>query len=127
MSTRGARRRNVGASDESAEKVKAEDDTMGIQEGNSAGEKSAIEKVPIKLVIDKSKEPIGVTNYLAMALWLGWPFFYLLLLWTFPLLYLYARPLLAAILGMLVLSALYPIDSRKQPKWAMDLGAAVMK
>lgn len=89
--------------------------------------KATIEKVPIKLIIDKSNEPIGVTHYLAMALWLGWPFFYLLLMWTFPLLYWYARPLLIAIVVMLVASALYPIDSRKQPKWAMEIGAAIMR
>jgi hypothetical protein len=86
-----------------------------------------IKKVPIEIAIDNSKEKIGFLHYLFMAIWLGWPSFYLLLMLTFPLLWLYARPLLWAIVAMLTASAIYPIDTRKQPKWAMDFGALVMK
>jgi hypothetical protein len=113
----------------------------------------AIEKVPITLVVDNSNEKIGIMHYLAMFIWLGWPSIYLTLMLTFPLLFLYARPVLMVIVIVLTTSAIYPIDIRKQPKvclahgfscihcipltcalftflllqWAMDFGASLMK
>lgn len=89
--------------------------------------KGDIKKMPIELVVDKSNEKIDLRHYIAMAVWLGWPSFYLLLMLTFPLLWLYARPLLITIIAVLTASAILPIDTRKQPKWAMDLGASIMK
>lgn len=135
MSTRSSRRKSSGAAERSGtdstdnqySSTDAASSADEHEKETTTGQQHVIKKVPIKLIIDKSKEPIGLTHYLAMALWLGWPSFYLLLMLTFPFLYWYARPLLAAILAMLAASALYPIDSRKQPQWAMNIGAAVMK
>ena len=73
-------------------------------------------KVPLTLVVDNSNEKIDLTHYIAMSVWLGWPFFYLALMWTFPLLWWYAKPLLFTILAVLATSAFTSIDSRKQPK-----------
>lgn len=105
---------------------------MGEADSNTSEAKldsngKPIKKVPIEMIVDNSKEKIGIMHYLCMAIWLGWPSFYLLLMLTLPLLWLYARPLLWAIVAMLTASAIYPIDTRKQPKWAMDFGAQLMK
>jgi hypothetical protein len=82
----------------------------------------AIEKVPITLVVDNSNEKINIMHYLAMFIWLGWPSIYLTLMLTFPLLFLYARPVLMVIVIVLTTSAIYPIDIRKQPKVCLAHG-----
>lgn len=113
MATRSARKR--GLFSKTGEASTSFNDAS-IDQQNATTGSVGVKKVAIKLVVDKSKESIGIKHYLAMFLWLGWPSFYLALMLTLPFLYLYARPLLIAILLMLTTSAIYPLDSRKQPK-----------
>lgn len=114
MTARTSRKRN--ALTESKEVDEAENDAAEQAQDTIEPLKKDVKKVPIKLVVDNSKEKIGIMHYLAMFVWLGWPSFYLALMLTFPLLYIYARPVLIAIILVLATSAIYPIDSRKQPK-----------
>lgn len=132
-------------------KVDSAGGEVDARNSDNSASSSKAKKVPLTLVVDNTNAKIDLTHYLAMGVWLGWPFFYLCLMWTFPLLWWYAKPLLFTILAMLAVSAFTTVDSRKQPKvrfelrsglyffmltvyyclsfmqWAMQIGAEIMK
>jgi hypothetical protein len=68
------------------------------------------------VTIDESSAKRGIQHYAAIWLWIGWTFFYLLFMFTSPLLFLYAKPLLTIIVGLMVISAFFPTKRELQPK-----------
>ena len=66
--------------------------------------------------IDKSKASRGFLQYLAVWVWIGWIFFYVVFIATFPLLYFYAPAFLTTVVWLMIFSAFMPIDERCQPK-----------
>lgn len=83
--------------------------------------------MPATVLVDASKVKRGVTHYFAVWLWIGWMNFYFNFTLLLPVLYMYCKPLLSVIVGLMILSAFTSVDRKKQPKWAMNLGLWVMK
>ena len=101
--------------------------TSFISSGSSSEERSHEEENLIEekkekrekistTTIDKSKAHRGFLQHVALWLWIGWLFFYLIFFATFPIMYYYAPSLLAAILSLIFFSAFMPVDKRCQPK-----------
>jgi hypothetical protein len=68
-----------------------------------------------------------ITHYLAIWFWIGWTFVYATVFFWLPLLYLYQRALLTAIIGLMTLSLFYPINRKLQPKWGYAIAEVAMK
>ena len=66
--------------------------------------------------IDKSQADRGFLQYLAVWIWIGWIFFYLVFMGSLPFLYFYAPTLLTTVVWLMIFSAFMPIDERCQPK-----------
>lgn len=66
--------------------------------------------------LDKSTAHRGFLQHLAMWIWIGWIFFYGAFFLATPILYYYCPNLLATVVGLIIFSAIMPIDKRLQPK-----------
>lgn len=75
---------------------------------------------------DKSSATRGFSHYVAIFFWIGWTTFYFFFTLSLPLLWIYNKPLLTAISGLIMISALLPIKRKLQPKWAYSLGEWAM-
>ena len=67
-------------------------------------------------VIDCSNITRDFTHYVAIFFWIGWMTFYVHFFISIPFLWYYGKPVLTAIVGLIVLSAIYPIADKAQPK-----------
>ena len=67
------------------------------------------------VTLDRTGVKRNASQYVAMFFWIGWIFFYLAFTLALPLLYTYAKGLLSAIVTLMAISAVYPIDRKKQP------------
>lgn len=65
--------------------------------------------------VDKSNANRGFLQHLAVWIWIGWIFFYLVFFATLPVLYLYFPTVLTIIVSLMTFSAFMPIDQRYQP------------
>lgn len=79
------------------------------------------------VTIDNTHIKRNVSHYIAVFTWIGWLSFYVLFMFSVPLLYLYAKNVLIGISSLIFLSAILPIDRKKQPKWAFAIGTWCMK
>ena len=79
------------------------------------------------VTIDNTNIKRNITHYIAVFTWIGWLSFYLVFTFSVPLLYLYAKNVLIGISSLIFLSAILPIDRKKQPKWAYAIGTWCMK
>lgn len=68
------------------------------------------------VTLDKSAAMRTFSSYVAVWFWMGWLFFYAVLVLIVPILFVYSKFLLSCILGVISLSAVYTIDRDKQPK-----------
>lgn len=85
-------------------------------------QKMTKQKDNFTIVIDKSHIKRNITHYVAMWLWIGWTFFYLIL---FPLLYfLYFISFwsFTSLISLIILSMLYSTNRSKQPSWGYTIG-----
>ena len=78
-------------------------------------------------IVDESATKRNFSHYLAVFLWIGWMTFYVHFIFIIgPLLYRYYMPAFTAIIGLMVLSAVYPIGKSYQPAWGYALGRWIM-
>lgn len=75
-------------------------------------------------ILDYSKARRGPLQLLAVFLWSGWMAFYFFFPAIAGVLYLYAPVVLAALIGLMVISALTTVDPRRQPKVSASLCSA---
>lgn len=75
-----------------------------------------------ELTLDESKVVRNWTHYAAMFVWVGWTFFYAIFIPFAIFLYLYAKPLLSILIGLIVLSGLCTTKREYQPKWGFAIG-----
>lgn len=80
-----------------------------------------------EVTFDRSQVPRGVGSYLAMWVWVGWISFYFFFVLFAPLLYVYSPATLTAILALILISAVTPIDRRLQPSWGWAIGRWAME
>lgn len=88
---------------------------------------------PLELVVDKSSAKIGIWHYVAVYIWIGWFNLYLMLitvlplsLWLCPFLWRYVQLPLTIFFGVLLISAVYPLEDKYQPEWGIKLGRWLM-
>lgn len=74
------------------------------------------QNAPYTITLDKSYVKRNITHYAALFLWIGWMSFYLFFSLSLPFLWLYAKGVLAVLVGAMVMSALLPIDRKLQPQ-----------
>jgi 2-acylglycerol O-acyltransferase 2 len=77
--------------------------------------KKEVKKATVTMDFTDAKPP-GFSHHAALWVWIGWITFYLVFLISLPFLYLYAKWLLGAILGILLISFVYPVERKIQPK-----------
>lgn len=65
--------------------------------------------------VDKSSSRRGFLQHLAVWIWIGWIFFYMIFFATLPFLYLYFPTALTIIVSLMTFSAFMPIDKKYQP------------
>lgn len=78
------------------------------------------------VTLDRTGAKRGFLHYLAVFFWIGWTFFYFCFFLSLPLLYMYCKPLLTAIVGLMLISAFTPIKRELQPKFIYKFGEWVM-
>jgi membrane-associated protease RseP (regulator of RpoE activity) len=83
---------------------------------STGSQPSIAKKSERTLLVDKSSVERNVFHYVAIFLWIGWTSFYFAFLVLLPFLYLYAKGVLAVLVGMMVISAILPIKRKLQPK-----------
>ena len=66
--------------------------------------------------MDKTRSHRGFLQHFAMWIWIGWIFFYIAFFLAAPILYYFFPSLLAAVAGLIIFSAVVPIDRNFQPK-----------
>lgn len=86
---------------------------------------SALDK--LHCVTDYRGKHIGLVNYLAVFLWLGWVGSYFLLLALLIFLYNYNKKAFGSLICFILFVTFIPIDRSKQPKWGYSIGSWVMK
>eukprot|EP01038_Epipyxis_sp_PR26KG_P009728 gene9728-13093_t len=84
-------------------------------------------KSSLKLIANHRDAKISISHYLAIYCWLGWISFYPTLAIAAPLLWKYSKLSFGLVTGIVVTSALYTIDRKKQPKWGFAIGKWIMK
>ena len=83
---------------------------------SKAPQQSSSKRKNYVTTIDKSQADRGFLQYLAVWIWIGWIFFYLVFMVSLPFLYFYAPTLLTTVVWLMIFSAFMPIDERCQPK-----------
>ena len=68
------------------------------------------------VIIDHTNATRDITHYIAVTIWVGWFFFYLVFTLSLPMLYYKFPSLLTVIVGLLIVSFFSSADIRKQPK-----------
>ena len=66
--------------------------------------------------IDRTTSHRSFLQHFAMWIWIGWIFFYIAFFLAAPILYYFFPSLLAAVAGLIIFSAVVPIDRNFQPK-----------
>lgn len=73
-------------------------------------------KKDLEVTFDKSAIKRNASHFFAIWVSIGWMFFFLALPVTVFVLYMYSKILMVAVLGIVVLSAAYPVTRNLQPK-----------
>jgi hypothetical protein len=98
---------------------------MAVNPQNQPGSSMAtgvkdLQKKKSVVTLDRSDVgPPGFFHYVALWIWIGWITFYLVFLISLPFLYVYSKIILSIMLGAMLISGLYPIERKLQPKVRM--------
>ena len=72
-------------------------------------------KREIELVGDNTGKKLVIWHYFACFLYLGWPFFYFVLMFTWPLLWMFAMPVFIFLVVIIATSYFFTIERHLQP------------
>ena len=102
--------------------------TIPIDETEIIDKKTSLIKTKAELVADFTTLERNVTHYIAITLWLGWMQFYPIVAVVLPVLYHHGYfRVMTCIVGVIVFSAVSPIESEMQPAQAFEFGNWVIK
>ena len=88
-------------------------------------------KYKLSTTLDRSGTSRTIFSYLAMFLWVGWTSFYFFFILSLPIVYIYRENqyllcIYTIIFSSMIISAIYPINRKLQPKIAFQLGTWIM-